>query len=395
MDEFKLKDMDLFELYYFLCVCLFHDEETVPYEIDDVWNEINKYYYLEKGYSLDVNNEEQLIILFKFVRDNVRYQLLDELMVHVYSRLLNKEEIVDYRDKFFANNLFQMREIMDYEQEYIEDNIGDFSGYIPEISKEETIAHVKNILKEIDPSGEWLNIYNKAIDDDKIIYLNELSDVEEEIVKKKLGLKSFGEMINSCFCSENEMYILLTYNNNLDDVTTTVHEIIHYISMVKSNGKQPRIILREMPSMFFELYALNYLRKLGYPDYILASINDDRLKNMNDFIKDVINMTDYLIELVVDGQISPNGEDHKCDNSTYELINNPYIYHRSYPYIIGNFLATEGMEKAMYYPEFVADIKKVTERLSTVNPYDVFKMVDYKCMHDLVRTTNKKRTRKK
>ena len=160
MSEILVKDMKLYELYYILCVYLLLDEEIVPYDIDEVWQEVNKHYAIEEGHSLDLNEEISLRALFQFAKEKSRYKLLDELMVHLYNRFINKDEFVDSRDLFFLGNIEEMKTIMDYENKYIIKNMDDIDCDIPKINKDEVIVHVRNVLREIDPSMEWLNIYN-------------------------------------------------------------------------------------------------------------------------------------------------------------------------------------------------------------------------------------------
>lgn len=396
MDNVTINDMELYELYYVLCVYLLHDEDIVSYDIDLIWKKMNEYYYMEKGFYLDIDKEESLHILFNFIREKVRYELLDELMLHVYNRFINKEELVDNRDKFFINNILEMKKIMNYEQEYITNNMCNKDYEIPKISTDEVIFHVKNILGEIDPSMEWLGIYNDAIANGRIIYLNILNDVEKDVMKKKLGIKTFDGISNSCFFpNSNECYIMLTYKGDISDIPTTVHEVIHYISRLKNNSKNEKPVLREMPSIFFEFYALNYLKRMGYDSDILKIINDARFADTKESLEDVSNMTDYLIKLIKNGRITSDGRDKACDNCTYDLVTNPYVYFKSYPYVIGNYLAIMGMDKLRYDDMVLSKMKYVTERVSTIDPYDVFKIVGYDNMNNLTRTKSKKRTRKK
>ncbi len=396
MSEILVKDMKLYELYYILCVYLLLDEEIVPYDIDEVWQEVNKHYAIEEGHSLDLNEEIALRALFQFAKEKSRYKLLDELMVHLYSRFINKEEFVDSRDLFFLGNIEEMKTIMDYENKYIIKNMDDIDCDIPKINKDEVIVHVRNVLREIDPSMEWLNIYNQVLDSNHIIYLDQLTEVEKNVVTKKLGIKSIDDMSNACFFPEDkDCYIMLTYKGDISDISTTVHEIVHYICRIKNNYKREKVTLREMPSIFFELYTLNYLSKLGYDEKTLKAINNSRFADTKESLNDILGMTDYLIMLIKNGEITSDGRDRTCDNCVYDLIVNPYVYFKSYPYVIGNYLAISGMEKLKYDKKMIARIKYVTEKASTIDPYDVFKIVGYRDMNDLSRTKNKRKVRKK
>ena len=396
MDNVTINDMKLYELYHVLCTYFLNGEDAVSYDIDEVWKSINKYYNIYEGHFMDLSREISFSVLFSFAREKTRYELLDELILHVYNRFINKDDFVDTRDMFFINNIDRMKEVIDYERKYIIKNMSDIKCDIPKISKDETILHVKNILSEIDPSMEWLGIYNDAITNDRIIYLNTLTETEKDILKKKIGIATFDGISNSCFFpNSNECYIMLTYKGDISDIPTTVHEMVHYIARIKNNYKYEKPILREMPSIFFEFYALNYLKRMGYDSNALKVINDARFADAKESLEDVSNMTDYLIMLIKNGRITSDGRDKACDNCTYDLVTNPYVYFKSYPYVIGNYLAIMGMDKLRYDDMLLSKMKYVTERVSTIDPYDVFKIVGYDNMNNLIRTKSKKRTRKK
>lgn len=396
MGEVLVKDMQLYELYYILCVSLLCGEDIVSYDINEILSAINEYYNVEEGHYMDSSSELYSAVLFSFAREKTRYKLLDELMLHVYNRFINKDEFADTRDMFFISNIDEMKAIMDYEREYIIENMGDKECEVPKISLEEVIIQVKKVLKEIDPSGEWLNIYNEAIDNNHIIYLDKLTETEKDILKKKIGIDSLDGISNSCFFPDNETsYIMLKYKGNITDIPTTVHEIVHYICRIKNNHKMEKLILREFPSIFFEFYALNYLKKMGYDSEVLKTINDARFVDTKQSLEDISNMTDYLIMLIRDGEITSDERNKICDNCTYDLVINPYVYFKSYPYIIGNYLAISGMQHLIYDKEIVSKIKYVSERISTIDPYDVFKIVGHGNMNNLTRTKSKKRTKKK
>ena len=120
--------------------------------------------------------------------------------------------------------------------------------------------YICEILKKIDPTFEWLKAYEIAKKDGKIIYLNKLDNKQLEELKNKLNILSIDNnciILNDCTC-----YLALTYNNTLQDVINTIHELIHYI--IETNKVEVPKMLSEFFSIFYELYTIYYLKQQDF-----------------------------------------------------------------------------------------------------------------------------------
>ena len=154
-------------------------------------------------------------------------------------------------------------------------------------------------------------------------------------------------------------------------------------------------ILKEFPSLFYELYTLEYLKKKGYSksaiDY-LRSFRSNEISNAYDLIRDIM----YYINIYMrDGIISEENDignefnqimvgDRVCIMLD-ELVKNPSALSSAYPYIIGGYLANKAINmddttKSM--------IKYINENLSKIRVEDVFNILE----NDLGREKTLKKT---
>lgn len=384
----NVDEMKLYELYYIVYVySMYEDDDIVPYDMEYVWHKINDYYYQESDRLLDINNEDDRSILFNWMKEKCRYQLLDELMVHMFNSFINIEDNgIDNRDEFFINNIDAMEEIMSTSNNSIKiDNI-----LLPELSKNKVITLVKEILLEIDPSLEWLRIYEEAINNNKIIYLNELDKRGIIDLKKELGINSLKYVDNSCLTLEDgEKYILLNYKGDISDASTTIHELVHYISKYNHNEKESPI-LREFPSIFFELYALDYLKEIGYDENDIKLVNQHRIADTYMATIESRLFVYYLKMIMDNGVITEEidrqmisdrwyylASDYKknCDNCIRDLIINPYTFFEIYPYVIGNYLANKTIKKLKSDRQILGIIKYMNDNLYKIDPFYVFNLL--------------------
>ena len=369
--------MKLYELYLMVLLCNKYVDKEMPYDMDYIWNAISKYYY----YNTNINTQDR-DILFDFIKNSERYNLLDKLMNQVVDRFINKDGAIDKTDKFFISNVIEMKKIMEEHQEYLINKIKDKKDVsLSKISKWGTINHVKEILKIIDPSGEWLNIYEEVLDKGKIAYFNELDDDAKKRIKEDFFIDSCEEDINSCaFINNSEGYIILTYKGTIADVVATVHEISHYISRYKNNWQEEVPTLREFHSIFYELYALDYLKKAGFKEEEIEALNQERSRYLNRQLSEKMVLMDYLVMYIRYGRIKEEYDSscdkyERCDKCVNYLVNNPYVLHDFYPYIIGNSLATLAMERIKNDKILFSIIKYITDNISKIDAYDVFNIV--------------------
>lgn len=410
----EINNLKLSELYYLVSVNAIHEGDIVPYNIDLVWQRINSYYKKEIGLSLDITKESQRDTLYKWLQSKTRYDLLDELIMHVYHRFLIVENDIDNTDLFFINNIKSMVKLMDIYQNKIEMELfSEENICIPAISKKETIQIVKDILEEIDPNRDWLSIYEDILLKNRIVYLNELSAEETEALKKRFEVDSIKEITNSClYTNKIEPCLFLDYTGTIADIPNTIHEIVHYI--IRENNQELELpTLKEYPSIFFEMYAVDYLKKLGYQDAELKALNSSRALDIFLAYEDIKDVLYYLMLIIEKGHITERNDrrkynaflkelkrtlskqdilhitkedsnffnanikcQEKCDKVNYNLMTNPLLLFQRYPYLIGAYLSEQSMSKLKKSKTTLAMIKYITEKLSNLDAYDIFSILD-------------------
>ena len=101
-----ISEMTLDELYF---IILLHDDigKDIPYDMDEVWNNVAKYYYTCKQVY-----EDNRDILFAWIKEKARYPLLDILMLQVYDKFVNDNSDLNKTDPFFISNTNEMYNIM-------------------------------------------------------------------------------------------------------------------------------------------------------------------------------------------------------------------------------------------------------------------------------------------
>lgn len=385
------------------------------YNENEIYNRINCFYFQTHGEKLSVNHQKKE--LYEWAKAESRYPLLNELIKLSINRLEYKEQIndisIDNRDLFMINNMNELINIMLKQYTICLSNMNIELTELPKLNKEEVDNYIFKILSECDPTLEWQEIYQSAKKKKRIIYLDEYSEKEKKILADKMGLEkleSLGE--NICIMLPDGPYILLTYTGTIYDISITIHELAHYIGIIKYPNNKPEKTLSEFPSIFYELYTLNFLKKMGYDEKEILTINYKRLKNtmgtvlnnssifhyirmyLNEnkiekdadinFHKDSIkltekNMSKEMIEEII--KIMPDFFDYeksafnKCDECIKQLILRPFDMYDSYPYILGNYLAIKSVENLQLGEDILPKMKYYTENISTIDPYEVFESI--------------------
>lgn len=365
--------MEIEELYYIILLSKKYGKVEMPYDIDRVWNNIKKYYYMENNIYIDDND-----ILFAWLKEKARYPLLDSLVLQVFDKFVNDENILNKVDPFFISNILQLRDIIASYGKMIKHDYKEISN-LSKMKKNTVIDTVSDILLEIDPTGEWKEIYEEIMDG-HIVYVDTLNEEEKKSFEDLLGIRLSKDDDGACvFLNDSKKaYVFLTYTGTISDVVTTVHEVVHYISRYKNDWHEEAPILREFSSTFFELYAMEYLKKIGYDETELKMINKSRISEMTRLLDDALIISDYLITFMKNGKIDEYThvlDDCKADRCIDLLINNPYLLNDYYPYLFGDYLANKAMKMISSDKQMMSIIKYVTDNLAKMKAINVFDLV--------------------
>ena len=268
---------------------------------------------------------------------------------------------------------------------------------LTKLTEEEINSYICEILKEVDPSLEWLNIYLKAKKEGKIININNYSKEELEKIRIKLKLDKIPSDSNCVIIDDENYYLFLKLNNTLHDVISIIHELIHFI-IVEYNIDLPPI-LSEFFSIFYEIYTLSYLQKQGFDinelfaiyqkiriiDLSLISLTFTPLYNylevlvkkrkisINEDIKyyeDVLEWLKRINQLPIkNNETQPIDLAYmKCDKYINFLLDDEF--YDLYPYVVGSVLAFEAMKKCN--KDLLNKIRSFINPTSIIDPYEVF-----------------------
>lgn len=113
------------------------------------------------------------------------------------------------------------------------------------------------------------DVYNLAREIIESINPKYLDDFDKLIETGALDFSYNDEYNGSYFYHEQQNsntynYININRKFNYDDVRILVHEVIHYING-KNNISKNRHVLTEFLSIYFEIYAIDYMMKKGIP----------------------------------------------------------------------------------------------------------------------------------
>lgn len=375
--------------------------------------------YLENentnNFKISKKNKRQL---YEWIKDKARYDLLNELIRIIISPLIHTVQteagIQDITDHFLIENFsFLIHIITDSIDSFFSDNKSKDVN-LSTITTEELHILVRKFLEKIDPSLDWLFLYDQALKNKKVIYINDLDEDEKEEIKIRIGgpNSSYVNLCDSCIMIDEELYIFINLTGTISDVRAMIHEFIHYISDINLRKKHQNKIqqsLLEFPSIFYELCISKFLENEGYKKEEISCIRNIRLENLYDLLlgnglfwfymdmylkkgsiseqqdiairKENIQKSLSLLPMeIVDSlkSISPNLFDAKksayssCDACIQQIVYYPRFFQETYTYFIGYYLATHAILLDL---NILPQMKQITENLDSINPADVFKMV--------------------
>jgi len=388
-------NVQLFGAYGLLLAKKYLNEEDRPEGLHglsdkEIYRCINMFYERRYGKSLDiVKNRKEL---YSFARKESRYYILCENIKMLIMRICNFD--LETVDLFMLKNLLTI-----YGNIYavIWNYVDDFKFEecrLSKLTKDEVIDIVRGVLTEVDPSLEWLKIYNDIFDK-RIIYLNELDDNEFKKLNDTLEDYDEDNFENACVkTKKGDHLVLLTYEGNIGDVISTVHEFMHYIIEIKRDNKEVTNILMEFPSIFYEYYALIYLKRMGYSDKEIKYLESYRTCDLWNGIVDTYLLSHYIkifvenyeineeldieyFSLIADDDVKNLTYDEimknvyeQCDACTEFIMTNPQHLEGVTSYVVGSYLALNAIDRLG--KNTLYNMKDYTNNISDYNPYDIF-----------------------
>lgn len=338
--------------------------------------------YLEFISKLPEAEEEKLI---KKLYAKNTFELLNHLLEEQYELIVHTQEENGEYDSFLKNNMEEMLLIsqLDCMQEqtlsYDEEDL-------PKLNKEDLEELVREFLRKIDPSLKWLNIYNEALKENRIIY--------GTIPNNNNGW--------SCIPYNGRRCIVAPLSGNIRDFRRMIHELVHYISTLDLPlDKITPPALDEYPSIVFETIAIEYLKIKGYDEKTIQILLQERISRTQDNISDIVPTLELLTEFINEGPITLESEKKKArelqtflsDNKIQEpvdeekildkidceiiyMLTEPLTLLEEYPYVLGRYLSIKTVEKILENPTLILRIIEITENLYSETPQTVIRKMN-------------------
>lgn len=150
-----------------------------------------------------------------------------------------------------------------YSEEKTENKTKTITGVM---NKEKILNLTEETLKYIDEKGEILKCFKEKINSGKIIFYDSRNNEQkEEILRNIKESETKAKIEKECAFYKtitDTCYIPLSHN--ILDIITIVHEFIHQFHY---NQKKVGDYEVEIPSIYFETIAMEYLLKNGYSQY--------------------------------------------------------------------------------------------------------------------------------
>ena len=369
-------------------------------KIKDNYVKLNEFYYRCTFNKMDINNSDDLKKLFNWAKENSRYDLLNDLFDNVLYTLLGDdcEEYSTVKDLFLVANVKSILQIVNDEMlKHVNSEVIQKID-LSKMTRDEVNSCVRDILLEIDGTGKWSSIYDELLNNHKIIILNELSSSEYDEFLDELTLSSLDCVDNALISTYNDKYILLTDTGTIMDVIVTIHEFVHYINHLDSCVWTKILTLEETFSIFYQLYAIDYLDRNGISkceiNYLRQVTNENVLIDEDVYDKFLI-FKEYASLYIHKGYISADDDLKKndydldvtymnCDKINDMLIMNDTDILDIYMYVIGDYLADKLM--SVKDEKLMSIINDYVFNMKELDPYEVFKLID--CKYDIRRIPN-------
>jgi len=255
-------------------------------EKDEVYNDLNNedneaeleklyFYYLESPEKFDRKSIIKLLsktkdyenlkdyLLGKDVRDRInlhiaaiQLKVLKKNLKSIYPEIcksLSREDYKTIKNLMFTH-LDEMKENSLHKQE-TKDKIENNSILLNQ--KNYAIIIARKILRELDPSLELLNHFNKKESQNQIDLSPQLKEAEQE----ENAYKKTSQTKGAYYCDTG--IISSNFNGTIESVIALIHETIH--SYVEENAKENKDnnLLSEFPSIYYEIKAEEYLLDLN------------------------------------------------------------------------------------------------------------------------------------
>ena len=211
------------------------------------------------------------------------------------------------------------------------------------------------ILNSIDPS--LCDLFKQSLIDGSFIMYPE--GKEEKLRKKFLSKRDYfkaqcfeKEGCHVCCASSSDLIVKCPISGTVGDVVSIVHEMIHFAARKEAFKKDPYLfnqkhsLLTEVPSIYFEKYAMDYLVSIGFDKDSLYSQYLER------FNENLMATTFYIAEF----------DFLNVFNRDKEVNRNNLLEDERFPVLLDNMIKIGNSDKSRDKElSYVYDISKVLQ----------------------------------
>lgn len=357
-----------------------------------------------KYFSLNGNFEGFINYLkIRYETDKIISWLSNEYRFETYNYLLKmtieflKEYDMDFLENItvFLNNMA----CTPFDESYISNE----SHKLPLITAEELENLIFEFFDYINAPLYWRELYKELNDKNIIIF-------------KKQNKNN----INNSMCyvdSDNKLKIMIDTDNSIRVFESVIHEFVHYVASLKDLMSDTKVSVSEIPSIFFENLAIEFLEYKGYSEKDIKFLKNRRKQNnfnkymellplFNDMVR-YIKMGELLrqekiiiwqnnfkvieeMEQKIVNIISDKGSDvslftsknidieklvdDECDSLINTFILNGIEIVNGYQYILATMITNELLKKYQSNPNIISKMYDITSELSSTGLKDILKI---------------------
>lgn len=248
---------------------------------DNIFN-VDILYFLSacKYYNFNEQYEEMLTFLkYRNDSDKILNWLKESERFNTYNYVL--KIIFDYLREYELDLFNNFNDILSKITKYTMDSaifLGNnkISYKLPLESSSNIDIMFINFLKSIKAPKEWIDIYKRLKEENKITY--EINNDGKDYSKYYID-------------EDGERKIKISTDGSIKSFISLAHEFAHYISYKKGD---PLVSSSEFPAIFYERLAATYLEKIGYGENIVKYVMVDRKNNNFDIYSCLISLLEDI-----------------------------------------------------------------------------------------------------
>ena len=245
------------------------------------------------------------------------YLGVDIWLLESFKSILSSKQSEDLK----VINILRNQGVVDFIDDWLKNYITSSEEEATKCSNEDLINITHEFYKSIDRTGILEQEFNKLLSNGKLIFYT-----PEE--KKQVEKEYETALSSSCYNVKADKLFVET-DGTYNTFTVLVHEIMHYISYMKSNNINPQIA--EFPSIYYEHLSEFFAKKKG----INTNFSEKRLSNSLEHYNSLkslagydINIDDYRNEdgnidykAIENDLVEKNGSQEYIDKFTIDCYN--------------------------------------------------------------------------